>query len=132
VSSDFASAKLTGHFIIKKQPFMKLKFELFFDFVNSNILKYNFSVPDIDNQYTNFLQLNFESDFDEEIYGMGLQNSIWNFKGHSVPLVSSEGGVGRGLEPISSIKGIEAGSKTTSYGPALSYITNKNRAFVCE
>lgn len=63
---------------------------------------------------------------------MGLQNSIWNFKGHLVPLVSSEGGVGRGLEPISSIKGIEAGSRTTSYGPALSFLTNKNRAFVCD
>ena len=72
------------------------------------------------------------SDSDEEIYGMGLQNSVWNFKGHSVPLLSAEGGVGRGLQPISELKGIEAGSKTASYGPALSFITNKNRAFVCE
>jgi len=40
--------------------------------------------------------------------------------------------VGRGLEPISTLKGIDAGSNVTSYAPALSFITNKNRAFVCE
>lgn len=47
-------------------------------------------------------------------------------------LVSTEAGVGRGLQPISDFRGIDAGSNTSSYGPALSYITNKNRAFVCE
>jgi hypothetical protein len=63
---------------------------------------------------------------------MGIQHTIWNFKGTSVPLISIEGGVGRGLEPISTIKGIDAGSNVTSYAPAMSFITNKNRAFVCE
>jgi hypothetical protein len=63
---------------------------------------------------------------------MGIQNSVWNFKGHTVPLLSAEGGVGRGLHPVSQLKGIEAGSNTSSYGPALSFITNNNRAFVCE
>ena len=47
-------------------------------------------------------------------------------------MLSAEGGVGRGLEPISTLKGIDAGTSTTSYGPALSFITNKQRAFVCE
>ena len=103
-----------------------------FEVVDENILRYEFNIPEIDNKYINTVKFAFSSDIDEEIYGMGIQNTVWNFKGHSVPLLSAEGGVGRGLEPISTLKGIDAGTSTTSYGPALSYITNKQRAFVCE
>jgi len=31
---------------------------------------------------------------------MGLQYTVWNFKGLRVPVISSEGGVGRGLQPL--------------------------------
>ena len=103
-----------------------------FEVVDENILRYEFNIPEIDNKYINTVKFAFSSDIDEEIYGMGIQNTVWNFKGHSVPMLSAEGGVGRGLEPISTLKGIDAGTSTTSYGPALSYITNKQRAFVCE
>lgn len=41
--------------------------------------------------------MSYASDTDEEIYGMGLQYTVWDFKGRSVPLISAEGGVGRGL-----------------------------------
>jgi len=47
-----------------------------------------------------FIRLQFNSTSDEEIYGMGLQYTVWNFKGLQVPVISSEGGVGRGLEPL--------------------------------
>ena len=50
-----------------------------------------------------------------------------------MPLIVTEGGVGRGLQPISDIidaKGDgEAGTNATTYAPAATYITNKNRAF---
>ena len=46
---------------------------------------------------TNFLSMTYNSPADEEIYGMGLQYSEWDFKGKSVPLISTEAGVGRGL-----------------------------------
>jgi hypothetical protein len=46
------------------------------------------------------MSLNFKADSDEEIYGMGLQYTEWNFKNKSVPIIVSEGGVGRGLQPI--------------------------------
>ena len=127
-----SSVSITGHFDIKRQPTLKLKFELAFEVIDKSILRFSFSIPAIDNKYINTVRFAFNSDEDEEIYGMGIQNSVWNFKGHSVPLLSAEGGVGRGLEPISSSKGIDAGTSTTSYGPALSFITNKQRAFVCE
>ena len=34
---------------------------------------------------------------------MGLQYTIWNFKGLKVPVITSEGGVGRGLEPLTEL-----------------------------
>ena len=46
---------------------------------------------------TNFVSMTYNSPGDEEIYGMGLQYSEWDFKGKSVPLISTEAGVGRGL-----------------------------------
>jgi hypothetical protein len=45
----------------------------------------------------NYMAFNFASPVDEEIYGMGLEYTVWDFKGHSVPLISEEAGVGRGL-----------------------------------
>lgn len=61
---------------------------------------------------------------------MGLQYTVWNFKGKDVPLVSTEGGVGRGLEPLTTKLGIDGGNELSSYGPSASYITNKHRAFI--
>ena len=54
----------------------------------------------IDQPIGNWMSLNFKADSDEEIYGMGLQYTEWNFKNKSVPIIVSEGGVGRGLQPI--------------------------------
>ena len=64
---------------------------------------------------------------------MGLQYSEWNFKGKTVPLISDEAGVGRGIQPITFVQnkhGGGGGSSTTSYAPAAQYITNKQRGFI--
>lgn len=83
---------------------------------------------------TNYLSMSYESPVDEEIYGMGLQYSEWDFKGKAVPLISAEGGVGRGLQPITlgmnKFMGGQGGTSVTSYAPAAQYITNKKRGFV--
>jgi len=50
---------VSGHFIIKKQIYMKLRFELVFEAIDQNILRYQFSIPEIDNKYINTLRLNF-------------------------------------------------------------------------
>jgi len=60
-------------------------------------LKINVAVDDSNINDFNFIQVNFKSVGSEEIYGMGLQYTVWNFKGLKVPVISSEGGVGRGL-----------------------------------
>lgn len=78
--------------------------------------------------------MTYKSEVDEAIFGMGLQYSEWDFKGKSVPLISDEAGVGRGLEPITMIMdkfvGGQGGTSTTSYAPAAQYITNKQRGFI--
>jgi hypothetical protein len=78
------------------------------------------------------LELSFKSPADEAIFGMGLQPTTWDFKGvENIPLVSTEGGVGRGLQPLSKIKGVDAGTEHTSYATAASFITSKKRGFIC-
>jgi alpha-glucosidase len=81
-----------------------------------------------------FLAFRYNSPTDEEIYGLGLQYTVWNFKGKTVPIISSEGGVGRGLRPITAIANRfnqgQGGNPTTSYTASYTHITNKNRAFL--
>lgn len=63
---------------------------------------------------------------------MGLQYTEWNFKNKSVPLIIAEGGVGRGLQPITremNVAGGGGGNTLTSYAPVAQFITNKARAF---
>ena len=66
--------------------------------------------------------MTYNSPVDEEIYGMGLQYTEWNLKGKSVPLITTEAGVGRGLQPITiamnKAMGGQGGTSTTSYAPA--------------
>ena len=53
------------------------------------------------NEYQgNWFALKYLADEDEEVYGMGLQYTEWDFKGKAVPLIVSEGGVGRGVQPL--------------------------------
>lgn len=65
---------------------------------------------------------------------MGLQYTVWNFKGLRVPVISSEGGVGRGLQPLTEIlneiKDNQGGNNMTTYAPSYSFITNKKRGMI--
>jgi alpha-glucosidase len=50
-------------------------------------------------------------------------------------LIVDEAGVGRGLSPITQFENLnhgQGGNPVTSYGPAVSYITTKKRAFVID
>lgn len=80
-----------------------------------------------------FLALNYDSPSDEEIYGMGFQYTEWNFRGKRVPVVTSEGGIGRGLEPLTflmNVAGRQGGNTMTTYAPSYSHITSRNRGFI--
>eukprot|EP00347_Sterkiella_histriomuscorum_P004531 403360108 len=104
---------------------------------SNKILEIDASISSKDNQTlkynmisSSFMSLNIKSTADEEIYGMGLQYTVWNMKGQKVPVITSEGGVGRGLEPLTfflnKFSKNQGGNPLTTYAPTYSYITNKN------
>lgn len=39
----------------------------------------------------------------EKVFGFGVQYSVWDFRGRVVPILVSEQGVGRGLEPLTTV-----------------------------
>ena len=80
--------------------------------------------------------LNYWAHEEESFHGFGVQYSNWNLKGHRVPIVVAEQGVGRGVQPLTAIlnqfaKG-SGGDYLKSYAPKAVYITNQNRAVLFE
>ena len=65
---------------------------------------------------------------------MGLQYTVTDFKGEKVHVISSEGGVGRGLQPMTTIlnkiNNHQGGTKLTTYAPAYTFSTSERRGFV--
>lgn len=97
-------------------------------------LKITSSIEDPDQKF-GYMSVKYGSSKDEEIYGLGLQYTEWNFKGMEVHMISAEGGVGRGLQPITAYEtyimdGRIAGTSTTSYTASYTHLTNQNRAFL--
>lgn len=54
----------------------------------------------IHTRYYNKLKLVYGCKEMEQFYGLGVQYTYFNMRGHRVPLFISEQGVGRGLEPV--------------------------------
>ena len=65
-----------------------------------------------DNPAVNYSELAYSSSADERFHGFGEQFSVLNMKGKSVPILSQEGGVGRGHQPISAaVNTVQKGSR---------------------
>ncbi len=69
--------------------------------INDNSLF--FSVTMTKNDYYNQIRLSYACEEDEQFYGFGVQYSVFNMKGRRLPVFLSEQGVGRGLEPFTTI-----------------------------
>jgi alpha-glucosidase (family GH31 glycosyl hydrolase) len=90
---------------------------------------------DIDFSFTpkapalDYVSIALRSADNEEIYGMGLQYSRWNLKGLRFPIISSEQGVGRGLQPVTGVLnklgGKSGGTWYTTYSACSTFITNR-------
>jgi len=80
------------------------------------------------------MQITLASHETEKIYGLGLQYTHINFKGQFVHMITSEGGVGRGLQPLTDILNTQSkhqgGSTVTSYAPAYTFATSERRGFI--
>ncbi|MGJ5672061.1 MAG: alpha-glucosidase [Nostochopsis sp.] len=83
----------------------------------------------IEGQEINLAQLRFATSADEHFYGFGEQFSRIDCKGYEVPIVTEEGGIGRGDSgfKILNVLGV-AGEMFSSYAPAPHFITSKGRS----
>lgn len=84
----------------------------------------------------NRLYLTAPSSKDEAVYGFGAQFSRTNMKGAYVPILVSEQGVGRGLQPISFFANLlydgSAGEWHTSYASVPAYLSTAGRGLYLE
>ena len=81
-----------------------------------------------DNAAVNYSELAYASVAGERFHGFGEQFSLLDLKGQAVPVLSQEGGVGRGHQPISGAVNLgspgSAGGPLTTYYAVPQYITH--------
>ncbi len=84
------------------------------------------------------LTLHVASEADERIYGLGVQlaHDKLDLKGRTIPVITQEGGVGRGHTPISNLVDLASpgsgGNEAASYAPVAQYLTSKLRSVFLE
>jgi alpha-glucosidase len=96
-------------------------------------LKYSIDFANIN---VNYSELAYSSTSDERFHGFGEQFSVLNLKGKTVPVLSEEGGVGRGHTPITQLVNTgsngSGGNELTTYYAVPQYITNTNKSLFLE
>jgi hypothetical protein len=84
----------------------------------------------------NRLYLSYQTNSEETFHGFGESFTNFNLKGRRIPILVSEQGVGRGLQPITDDlnNGTEGvgGHWYTTYAPKPLYLTNQNRSMLYE
>ena len=102
-----------------------------FDAASGASLDFDLQVED---GHGNRVYLNFGSPADEKIYGHGLQYTSINHKSKAVPIIISEQGIGRGLQPITgflnTFVGGAGGDWHTTYGCKPIFMTDRNRGLM--
>ena len=102
----------------------------------SNQLRFNVAVETSGEEGINRLFFTHASAPDEQVLGFGTQYSAWDMKGRYVPILSTEQGIGRGLQPITAALNLGAagsgGDWHTSYAPLPIYVTPGGRALALE
>lgn len=102
---------------------------------SDNQLSFILSIPtpSLSNEY-NRLFLLYTTSAEETFHGFGESFTNFNLKGRRVPILVSEQGVGRGLQPITDDlnNGTEGvgGHWYTTYAPKPLYLTNQNKSLV--
>ena len=89
----------------------------------------------VDDTQLNRLYLSWQRDADEHFMGFGEQFSSFDLAGKRLPILVQEGGVGRGLQPVTwgaDLTARAGGDWWTSYAPVPHYLTSKLRSFFSE
>lgn len=89
-----------------------------------------------DNPAVNLTRLHYASTADERFHGFGEQYTHLNLKGHEVPVLSEEGGVGRGRDVIAAAVNLvspgSSGTEYTTYYAVPQYITSRLQSLFLE
>ncbi|KAK3284788.1 hypothetical protein CYMTET_7580 [Cymbomonas tetramitiformis] len=106
--------------------------------MESGTLRFNVSVQPLgastasSSLDSEFLELTYACDADEQFLGFGEQYTFINHKGRRIPIVNAEQGIGRGLEPLTDILNTFAagvgGDRYTTYLPIPHYISSRSRS----
>ena len=86
-------------------------------------------------KFINTIILRFNTATDEKVFGLGVQYSVRNLKGRVVPVVTSEQGIGRGLEPLTELLNLardSGGNFHTTYSAIPHYTTSQLKSFFLE
>lgn len=109
---------------------------------NKNSVAYQFTLQSFNHKQLEFscklnnpaynrTHLIYASDNDEQFFGMGMQFTHFNLKGHRVPVFVSEQGIGRGTQPLTALVNMVAksgGNRFTTYAAVPHYISSKMRS----
>ncbi|GMI44910.1 hypothetical protein TrCOL_g2704 [Triparma columacea] len=86
---------------------------------------------EVEDGHANRVYITAASPSDEKIFGHGIQYSSVNHKNKRVPIFIAEGGIGRGLQPITgflnAFAGGAGGDEFTSYGCKPQFVTDTRR-----
>eukprot|EP00940_MAST-03C_sp_MAST-3C-sp2_P001159 g1159.t1 len=91
----------------------------------SSSLRERAKTTDKGSDVVHVVQLKYAAEENQAYFGFGEQYDRANLKGSVVPVLVSEQGVGRGLEPLSLFLGIAAGNAFTTYAPMPLYQTSE-------
>lgn len=99
---------------------------------NENRLDFDVRLREKDaGQSFNRVWLEYESTPDERFFGFGEQFTHVDMKGRELPILSQEQGIGRGLQPVTLLMDLAAGSGGdwhTTYASVPQYITSRCRS----
>ena len=82
----------------------------------------------------NRLYLSYDSDYLENFYGLGEQYTVHGMRGRTVPIFTTEQGIGRGLQPITRLidltspSHLASGNWHTTYSAIPHYITSNYKS----
>ena len=117
-------------------PSILIPYTMTFTIPTPTQLRFHVHIQDQDCIY-NKTFLSFYTPASEAIFGMGEQLTHWSLKGHSIPVMSREDGVGRGAQPATFLANSlfskdAGGDDVSSYKPVPHFITSHLRALFLE
>jgi alpha-glucosidase len=130
---DGAKATVTGNLT---GPGGAVGYALTFEAVSTSHLRFEIKAAGPKAAAINRIRLRIASEPDEAIFGLGVQLTYFDLKGHAVPIIVQEHGVGRGRPFITELVNVfdhqSGGTPYDSGAPAPYFLTSRRRALFLE